>query len=153
MRNLESILAESRFLSGMKSEHLALVTGCAANVRFDAGQYVFREGEDADKFYLIRQGRVSLELYSPEKGAISIQTLGEGDTLGWSWLIPPYRWMSDARAIELTRAISLDGKCLRNKCETDHDLGYDLFKRVAGILTDSLQAANVQLLDMYGAKK
>ncbi len=153
MRNLESILTESRFLAGMKKEQLELITGCATNVRFDAGQYLFREGEEANHFYLIRHGMVSLELYSPEKGSISIQTMGEGDTLGWSWLIPPYRWMSDARAVELTRAIALDGKCLREKCEKDHDLGYELFKRVANILTDSLAAANIQLLDMYGAKK
>lgn len=153
MRNLESILTESRFLAGMKKEQLELITGCASNVRFEAGQYLFREGEEANHFYLLRHGMVSLELYSPEKGPISIHTMGEGDTLGWSWLIPPYRWMYDARAVELTRAIALDGKCLRGKCENDHDLGYELYKRVASILTDSLAAANIQLLDIYGGKK
>lgn len=153
MRNLESILTESRFLAGMNKEHLELITGCATNVKFDAGDYLFREGEEANHFYLIRHGKVSLELYSPEKGPISIQTMGEGDTLGWSWLIPPHRWTHDARAVELTRAIALDGKCLRGKCENDHDLGYELYKRVAHILTDSLHAANIQLLDMYGGKK
>ena len=86
MRNLESILTESRFLAGMKKEQLELITGCASNVRFDAGQYLFREGEEANHFYLVRQGRVSLELYSPSSGPISTQTMGDGDTLGWSWL-------------------------------------------------------------------
>jgi len=153
MRNLESILTESRFLAGMNKEQLELITACATNVRFDAGDYLFREGEEANHFYLVRHGKVSLELYSPEKGPISIQTMGEGDTLGWSWLIPPHRWTHDARAVELTRAIALDGKCLRGKCENDHDLGYELYKRVANILTDSLAAANIQLLDMYGGQK
>jgi CRP-like cAMP-binding protein len=153
MRNLEAILTESRFLAGMKKEQLELITGCATNVKFDAGQYLFREGEEANHFYLVRHGKVSLELFSPEKGPISIQTMGEGDTLGWSWLIPPYKWTYDARAVELTRAIALDGKCLRGKCEKDHDLGYELFKRVAHILSDRLASANIQLLDMYGGKK
>jgi CRP-like cAMP-binding protein len=70
--------------------------------------------------------------------------------LGWSWLFPPYRWHFDARALELTRAIALDGKCLREKCEEDHDLGYELVKRVAQIIMERLQATRLQLLDVYG---
>jgi hypothetical protein len=76
--------------------------------------------------------------------------LGEGEILGWSWLIPPYNWHFDARAVELTRAIALDGKCLRNKCEQDHDLGYELLKRFAHIMEQRLQATRLQLLDVYG---
>ncbi|MBI4665466.1 MAG: cyclic nucleotide-binding domain-containing protein [Nitrospinae bacterium] len=153
IRSLETILTQSQFLQGLKKEHLELLTGCASNVRFNAGDYIFREGEEANQFFLIRQGRVSLELNSPNKGPIIIQTLSEGDIAGWSWLIPPYRWMFDGRAMELTRAIALDGKCLRTKCEADHDLGYELFKRFSHILWDSLHAANIQLLDLYGGAK
>ena len=150
MENLEQILAEHSFLQGLESHYLDLIVGCASNVRFDAGQFIFHEGEEANQFYIIRHGKVALEIFSPERGAIEIDTLEEGDVLGWSWLIPPYHWLFDARAVELTRAIALDGKCLRNKCEEDHDLGYQLLKRFAHIVEQRLQSTRLQLLDVYG---
>ncbi|MHB1687834.1 MAG: cyclic nucleotide-binding domain-containing protein [Ignavibacteriaceae bacterium] len=150
MENLEKILAEHPFLQGLESHYLDLIVGCASNVRFDAGQFIFHEGEEANQFYVIRHGKVALEIFSPERGAIEIDTLEEGDVLGWSWLIPPYHWRFDARAVELTRAIALDGKCLRNKCEEDHDLGYQLLKRFAHIIEQRLQSTRLQLLDVYG---
>ncbi len=129
-----------------------MIVGCAANVRFEAGEYIFREGEDANQFYIIRHGKVALELFTPERGVLTIQTLGAGDVLGWSWLFPPYRWRFDARALELTRAIALDGTCLRNKCDEDHNLGYELVKRFAQIIIERLQATRLQLLDVYDAQ-
>ena len=150
MENLGKILAEHPFLKGLESRYLDLIAGCASNVRFDAGQFIFHEGEEANQFYVIRNGKVALEIFSPERGAIEIDMLEEGDVLGWSWLIPPYHWRFDARAVELTRAIALDGKCLRNKCEEDHDLGYQLLKRFAHIIEQRLQSTRLQLLDVYG---
>jgi CRP-like cAMP-binding protein len=119
-------------------------------VRFDAGQFIFREGEEAHQFYIIRGGKVALEIFSPERGSIIIDTLESGEVLGWSWLVPPYQWRFDARASELTRAIALDGKCLRKKCEQHHDLGYELLKRFADIMAQRLDATRLQLMDMYG---
>src|SRR5438132_12207 len=113
METLEPILAGHAFFQGLAPPHLHLVTGCAANVRFAAGQVIFRQGEEANQFYLIRHGRVAIELDSPGRGGLTVQTVGEGEVLGWSWLIPPYKWRFDARAVELTRALALDGKCLR----------------------------------------
>jgi CRP/FNR family transcriptional regulator, cyclic AMP receptor protein len=107
IENLEQLLAEHPFLQGMVKDYLQLVTGCAKNVRFEAGQVIFREGEVADQFYLIRDGKVALEVFTPERGSAPILTLDEGDALGWSWLIPPYKWRFDARAIETTRAFVL----------------------------------------------
>lgn len=150
MRTLEDILLRHPFLKGLDQKYLKLIVGCASNVRFRAGEFIFREGEEANHFYIIRHGKVALEAFSPERGAITIQTIGEGEILGWSWLFPPYHWPFDARAVELTRAIALDGKCLRNKCEQDHDLGYELMKRFAYIMDQRLQATRLQLLDVYG---
>lgn len=150
MQTLESILAEHPFLKGLDPHHLQLIAGCASNVRFDAGRLIFREGEEADQFYIIRRGKVALEVFVPGRGSITIQTIGEGDVLGWSWLFPPYHWHFDARALELTRAIAFDGKCLRTKCEDDHDLGYELVKRFTHIVMQRLQATRLQLLDVYG---
>lgn len=118
-------------------------------MRFNPGQYIFREGEEADQFYIIREGKVALGIFTPEKGSMIIDTLGNDEVLGWSWLIPPYNWRFDALAVELTRAIALDGKCLRKKCEDDHDVGYELLKRFSLIIEQRLEAARMQLLDLY----
>lgn len=150
METLEPILAQHPFLKDLESQHLRVIVGCATNVRFDAGQFVFREGAEAKQFYIIRHGKVGLETFVPGRGPITIQTLGEGDVLGWSWLFRPYQWHFDARALELTRAIALDGECLRGKCEVDHNLGYELVKRFANVMMQRLQATRLQLLDIYG---
>jgi len=152
MHTLEPILAEHPFLKGLKQEHLELLVGCASNVRFEAGAFVFRQGQEANHFYILRDGKVAVELFAPQKGAVAIDTYGEGDVLGWSWLIPPYHWRFDARAIEPTRAISLDARCMRTKCEDDHELGYELMKRFARIIEQRLDATRWQLLDVYGVR-
>lgn len=149
METLEHLLSEHPFLKGLDPKYIQLITGCASNVRFDAGQIIIREGEEADQFYIIRQGKVALQIYTPTHGSIIIDTLTDGDVLGWSWLIPPYQWRFDAVAIELTRAIALDGKCLRNKCESDHSLGYELLKRFSSIVDERLESTRLRLLDVY----
>ncbi len=152
MQTLEPILAKHPFFEGLEPKYLQLMTGCASNVRFEAGTYIFREGEAASHFYIIRQGKVALETFAASRGPITIETIEAGEVLGWSWLFPPYRWHFDARVVELTRAIVLDGVCLRTKGETDHDLGYELVKRVAQIMMQRLQATRLQLLDVYGVR-
>ena len=150
IEGLERIVREQRFFAGLDEPFLQLVVGCARNVRFEEGQYLFREAAPADQFFLIRHGRVALELSAPGRGTVTFQTVGEGEILGVSWLIPPYRWTYDARAIELTRAIGIDAACLRGKCEADHDLGYEMIKRFMPVLIQRLQATRLQILDVYG---
>ena len=149
MRTLEGVLAGHPFFSGMDPRYLELAVGCAANVRFNAGELIFRQGHEAEHFYLIRAGKVALEIPALGRGSLTIQTLGAGQVLGWSWLVPPYNWRFDGRAAEVTRAIVFDGKCLREKCEADHELGYELQKRVIAILGEHLDATRFRLLDVY----
>lgn len=149
MDTLERVLAEHPFLRELAKPHLQVLAECASRVRFSAGEVIFREGEPADLFYLIRHGKVAVETFTPSRGSIIIQTLGEGELLGWSWLIEPYRWRFDARAVELTRAIVLDGKCVRGRCEEDHEFGYEIMKRIAHVIERRLQATRLQLLDVY----
>ena len=149
METLGPILSEHPFVKGLDPKQIELITGCASNVRFEDGQIIFREGEEANHFYIIRQGQVTLQIYTPGRGSIIIDTLSDGDVLGWSWLIPPYQWRFDAVASLLTRAIALDGKCLRTKCEADHDLGYELLKRFSSIVEQRLESTRLRLLDMY----
>lgn len=150
MQTLEPILAAHPFFTGLDARHLQLLVGCATNLRFHADEFLLREGDAANQFYLIRAGKVRLEIATPERGPIAIQTIGEGDILGWEWMTPPYRWSLDGRALEPTRAVALDGACLRGKCDEDHDLGYALFKRFAPIIARRLAATRLQLLDVYG---
>lgn len=149
MKTLAVILVDLPFFKGLNSQQLEFLAGCASNVRFKPNEFLYREGDAANNFFLIREGKVAVESFSPKRGAITIQTLSKGDVLGWGWLFPPYQHYFDVRAIELTRAISLDGKCLRKKCEEDHDLGYDLMKRFSAVVIQRLQATRLQLLDLY----
>ena len=152
METLERIIVEHPFFEGLESYYTGLLTGCASNVRFSAGTYIFKEGEEANQFYLIRAGKVALEIMAPHNKALTVETLEQGDLLGWSWLVPPYIWSFHARAIQETRAIALDGKCLRTKCEQNHDLGYDVLKRFAQLMARRLQATRFQLLDVYAGR-
>jgi len=152
LEGLEQILAAHAFFAGFSAEHSRLVAGCARNHRYDAGQYLFREGAAANEFFLIRHGRVALEIVAPGRGPIVFSTLGEGEIVGASWLVPPYRWLFDARAVALTRAVGIDAACLRGKCEADHHLGYEMMKRFLPILVQRLHATQLQLLDVYGKR-
>jgi CRP/FNR family cyclic AMP-dependent transcriptional regulator len=149
VESLEAIIAGHAFLSDLEQRYVQSLTGCAANVRFDAGTYLFRESEPANHFYLVRQGKVAIEISAPPRKPIIVQTLSDGDVLGWSWLVFPYEWRFHARAVEPVRAIALDGKCLRARCEENHDLGYELLKRFAQVITQRLEATRFQLLDVY----
>ena len=150
MEGLERIVSEHRLFAGLGPQFVALAAGCAKNVRFDTDQYLFHAEDSADWIYLIRQGRVALEMATPGHGAVQYETLGEGEIVGLTWLLPPYRWGYDARAIEPVRAIALDAQCLRDKCEADNALGYALLKRFLPILVQRLQATRLQMLDVYG---
>jgi CRP-like cAMP-binding protein len=147
-QTLERIIADHSFFEGLEPEYLHLMVSCASNVRFEGGKYLLREGKDANEFYLIRHGHVTLEIAPPNRKPIVVDTIGEGEILGWSWLLPPYVWKFQARAVDNVRAIALDGKCLRMKCEQNHDLGYELLKRFCGVMSDRLDATRIQLLDV-----
>ena len=151
-RTIEKIIAEHPFFAGLSSEYSRLLVNCASNVAFQPGKYILREGEEANEFYLIRQGRVAIEINPSQGRPIVVDTVGEGEILGWSWLLPPYIWRFHARAMESTRAVALDGKCLRAKCEQDHDLGYELLKRFSQVMNRRLDATRIQLLDVYAAR-
>ncbi|HEY8595951.1 MAG TPA: cyclic nucleotide-binding domain-containing protein [Devosiaceae bacterium] len=152
IESLEHILAQHRFFAGVSEDFRKLVTGCARNVRYEAGQYLFREGEPTDQIFLVRHGRIALQIASPERGPVTFQTIGPDEIVGLAWLVPPYRWTFDGKALELTRAISIDAKCLRDKCEADHDLGYEMMKRFTPVLVERLHSARLQMLDVYGAR-
>jgi CRP-like cAMP-binding protein len=145
--DLAAIVASQALFAGVP-EVAALVAGCAQNAAFARGERIFAEGSAADHLYLLRRGRVALEVASPG-GPLIIETLQPGDALGWSWLFPPYRWSVDARAVSPVGAIVVDAECLRNKAEADPAFGYELMKRLSAPIAAQLHATQVRLLDLY----
>jgi CRP-like cAMP-binding protein len=150
MRTLDALIADSPAFSGLTETQLELVAGCGRNVTFDAGARLFREGDDADTFFLVRHGAVALDTFSPNRGVVTLDTVGPGEIAGWSWLLRPHRWHFTGRAVEDVRAIEFDGTCLRGKCEADPALGYSLLTRFATVVVERLQATRFQLMDVYG---
>jgi len=152
MANLKSIIERHPFFQGLGTEHLDLLTGCARNQVFREGEVVFREGDRADTFFLVRHGRIALEIHAPGREPLTIGTVQDGEVFGASWLIPPFERQFDARAVTLVRVLALDGSCLRDKCDQDPLLGYQLMQRFAAVLVRRLQATRYQLLDVFGPK-
>ena len=149
VRGMNRLLGEHPFFADFGAEAIEMLAGCAANEHFPAGTLIAREGQTADRFYLIRHGSVALEIRVPGRQPLIVETLDAGEILGWSWIVPPYRWAYDVRAVTLTRAISLEATCLRDKCDADHSLGYEVYVRVVGVMADRLAATRLRLVDMY----
>ena len=150
MRTLDALIVESPVFEGLDQDQLELIAGCAGNAVFAAGERLFREGDPADTFFLLRHGLVALDAYVPNRGQLTVETVGPGEIVGWSWLLPPYRWHFTGRAVDLVRAVQFDGACLRGKCEDDPALGYELMGRFAQVLIERLQWTRLRLLDVYG---
>ena len=152
VQGLESLLREQAFLTGLSAEQAAFLAGCARNARFHAGDYLMREGCEANAFFLIRTGRVALEIDVPGRGPVQMESLGAGDVLGLSWLVPPYREHLDARAVEPVVALVFEGTCLRDKLDADHDLGFVLTRRLFEHAYRRLERVRLQRLDVYGGR-
>ena len=150
MKTIDAILQEVPLFNGLSDDALALIAGCGENVGFEEDEALFAEGDAADSFYVVRSGTVALEIFVPTRGAVTIDTIEQGDVVGWSWLVPPYRWHFDARAGTDVRATAFDGACLRGKCAADPQLGYDLMTRFAQVMMERLQSTRLRLLDVYG---
>ena len=151
METIETVLHDVPLFEGLTPAEFELIAGCGSNVHFDDDQVLFREGDPADTFYVVRHGSVALETFVPSRGGITIETLEAGEVLGWSWLFEPYRWHFDARALSPVRATAFDAACLRGKCDDDPKLGYALMSRFAGVLIERLQWTRLRLLDIYGS--
>jgi CRP-like cAMP-binding protein len=150
VRSVGRLLLEHPFFEGLDEATMRMLEGCAGNVHIRPGQHLFREGEPADRFFVVRHGRVALEVHDPRGGDHLLDTVDEGDVVGWSWLVPPHRWFFDARAVGEVSAVALDATCLRAKCDEDPRLGYTLMQRVTQVMYRRLQSTRVRLLDLYG---
>jgi CRP/FNR family cyclic AMP-dependent transcriptional regulator len=150
MRTLDQVVLESGIFSGLDDAFAEQLAGCSQTAGFEAGKTLFREGEPADVFYMLRRGRVALELYVPGRGPLTIETIEAGSVVGWSWLFPPHVWHFDARAVSPVRAVAVDGACIRGKCDDDPAFGYELMQRFSAVLLERLNATRLRLADLYG---
>jgi CRP-like cAMP-binding protein len=149
MRDIQQLLGELPLFEALSDDARAVIAGCGRNRGFHDGEYILREGEREDRFYVIRAGSVALEIFAPQRGALVIETLHQGDPVGWSWLFPPYRARFDARTVGTVHTIEFDGACLRGKCDEDSALGYELMKLFGGVIVERLQHTRLRLLDIY----
>jgi len=149
LRPIDSIIARHEFFKEFRRDHMEIMQACAEEVRFNRDQYLVRQGQGAERFFLIRKGQVRVELVGEDKKPIPVQTVGPNEIVGWSWMIPPYRWSFDVRAQEPTIAIVFDGSALRKTCEKDFELGFRLLQRVNFALLQRLEALRAQLLEIH----
>ena len=149
METVRDMLATQPFLAGLSKEQRDKLLPWARKATFPTGARIFEEGRGADRFWIVREGRVSLETQVPGRGAVVVESLGRGAVLGWSWLFPPYRWHFSAAAGEVTLALEFDGAAVRELCQRDPALGYDLAMRFTEVVVDRLQSTRLRLLDLY----
>ena len=142
-----ALIAAHALFKGLAPQYLALLTEAAMLKTFDADEVIFREGDPANRFYLILNGEVAVKNPIGERKPVLLQTIGTDDVLGWSWLFPPYYWHFDARATKPTRAIFFYGTWLRESCERDHDFGYEMMKRMSAVIIKRLQATRKKLAE------
>lgn len=146
MKSVKAIITDHPLFRDLKPEHITVLIEGAKAASFEAGEVLFREGEPANRFYLIESGKIALEAHEPGGGTLLVETLTAGDVLGWSWLFSPFVWHFQGRAIEPSNALLLNGGHLLVAAEKDHDFGYELMKRVAQVVIHRLQATRKQLL-------
>ncbi len=147
--SVEHLLSEHRFFSGMKPDFIAFLARHAKERHIEQDEILFRHDDPAHHFYLIRKGRISLEIPAITGPTLDVQHLGEGQILGWSWLIPPYAWNFNARAEAPSEVIEFNGQAVLDRCDKDVDFGYALLKRFSSLMSERLDAARRKMMDQW----
>ncbi len=149
IRGIDSLVREHPFCQDLDEAAIALMSGCAKNEQFPAGSMIARENQPSERLFLLRYGTAALEIRRPGHDPLIIETLEAGEILGWSWIVPPYRWAYDVRAVTIVRAISVEAGCLRAKCDDDHSFGYEIYHRILRVMANRLSATRLRLVDLY----
>ena len=145
-------LPDHEFFTGLDTAATDLLAGCAADIGVRSGELLFRAGAPANHFYLIRRGRVAIEVPTPGRPMV-LDTFEDGDVVGWSWVVPPYLWTFDGRSSVDTSVVAFDAACLRGKYLANPMLGYDLMQRFVQLMNHRLLSARIRLLDLYGGTR
>ena len=147
--SIEEYLSSHAFFSKIDGDFLQFLSDCVTERHLKKGEVLFQQGKRADKFYLLRNGQISIQVPALVGPTLDIQTLDGDKILGWSWLIPPYLWSFQARAQEDSDLLEFDGSAILARCEQDPKFGYDLFKRFAALMSERLDAARQKMMDEW----
>ena len=148
-QSIEDYLSTHTFFSGLDDSFVKFLSNSATGLQIKKGEVLFKQGTHADKFYLLRNGQVSVQVPALMGPSLEMQSLGEDQILGWSWLIPPYRWNFMARAVEDSELLEFDGNAILARCEEDPKFGYELFKCFAALMSERLNAARQKMMDQW----
>ncbi len=146
---LETWRAGRDLLADLSANEIEFLESVASEVTFSKGAIIFEEDDVADSFYILQEGTVGLELTTPGKPPVVIQTLGSGDLLGVSWALPPYSWTWRARSMTDTTLIAFDAVKVRERCEVDARLAHEILRLIAREAVRRLNGARIRLLDLY----
>jgi CRP-like cAMP-binding protein len=141
------------FFSGLSEPYAEIVAGLAMDYEVKAGELLFRHGEAASRFYLVTHGRVAIELYAPGREPIVVEHIENDDVVGWSWLVAPYRWNFDARAVEPSSLIGVDAPALRARCNAEPAFGYEILRRFIPVMAHRLSNARERLVESVTERK
>ena len=147
----DSILAavqQHPFSLGLTPEHCATLASLGTRAEYPKDALIFAEGDERHEFFLLIKGRVALEMMAQGK-PLRVHTLEAGDELGWSSVLSGRGKFYQARALEPVETIKFDGYVLLEKCRADNSFGYKIMHRLVGVVSERLQAARMQVLDMY----
>ncbi len=142
-------LSEQAFFAGLKPEYIDFLAGCAHERQIQKDEVLFPHGQTADRFFLVQSGRITLEVAAIEGLPLELQSLGADEMLGWSWLIPPYKWTFQARAVEPTEVLEFDGNAVFERCEKEPELGYELLKRFSALMSERLAFARQKMMEEW----
>ena len=148
-QNIEQYLAELKLFSGLDAAYLKFLADCARRRELQTEEVLFRYGTPADRFFLVVKGAISVEVPAIEGPPVELQKPGPGEVMGWSWLIPPYRWNFQARAVEPCEVIEFDGEAVLQRCEDAPDFGYQILKRFSALMSERLEFARRKLMDEW----
>jgi CRP/FNR family cyclic AMP-dependent transcriptional regulator len=149
---MRAALATHPFVSDLAPRLLDELAALAHVAEFRAGAWIAQNGHPVDSFHLLTEGRCAVEVTAAGRAPLVIATVHAGEVLGWSWMVPPHSWHFDVLALDPTRTIAIDGTALRMACNNDHELGYEITRRLAGVIAGRLDATRMQLMDMYGTQ-
>jgi CRP/FNR family cyclic AMP-dependent transcriptional regulator len=150
METLVTFMESTDLMRGLPPWHLKSIAECATRVRYEPGEFLARWGDVAESFWLVREGRLALELVVPGRGELTVAVATPGDFVGFSWLSPPYQMQFDVRALTAVEADRFDGRAVRARFSDDKWLGFELTLRFAQLAADRVEAMSMQLMDVYG---
>ncbi len=143
-------LTSHPFFRGWEGELLGQLEPAVVERTYGPGDALLKEGDPSDRFILIREGKVALEIVLPDRPVVTVQTLGGGEVMGWSWLLPPHSWQLDARAVKTTRTLEIPATTLRDALASRPAEGYRFLLRLLPVIAERLEHTRLQLLDLHG---